>query len=335
MKGGLFREAMMARRKSLIASMYEEHQRQKKAKQREQRKADREFQAERARAQRAEVKQAERDRREADRRAAAEQQAKVRLAKTQEREVEKVLSGLANRRREQALAARIAEADEETARVSQRREELEGVPAARPRAHAAGDASRVFDDLGPLAFAAYVEEVLAGSPYPDGTSGAIAVGIRPESGELLVEMELPGEQVVPAVASYQYIKSKDEIRAVPVKDGERRKSYARLLARLVLRTLAEVFEVSPPTLVRGVLINAFVSATDPATGRPIRPCLISLNVSREKFEELVLDQPAFDPELCLRSFLNAIVSPHPHDLEAVRPVLDFDLSQYKLVGEPR
>lgn len=31
--------------------------------------------------------------------------------------------------------------------------------------------------------------------------------------------------------------------------------------------------------------------------------------------------------------LNAIVSPHPYDLEAVRPVAEFDLSEYKFVEE--
>jgi restriction system protein len=37
--------------------------------------------------------------------------------------------------------------------------------------------------------------------------------------------------------------------------------------------------------------------------------------------------------MCLRSYLNAVVSPHPYDLEAVRPVVQFDLSKYKFVEE--
>jgi restriction system protein len=71
-----------------------------------------------------------------------------------------------------------------------------------------------------------------------------------------------------------------------------------------------------------------VSATDRATGQPIRPCLISLSATREKFGELVLAD--VDPAACLRH-LNALVSPHPFDLEPVRPVVEFDLSKYRLV----
>jgi restriction system protein len=43
--------------------------------------------------------------------------------------------------------------------------------------------------------------------------------------------------------------------------------------------------------------------------------------------------PDLDPEACLRNKLNALISPHPYDLEAVSPVVDFEmlLSQYKFV----
>lgn len=45
-----------------------------------------------------------------------------------------------------------------------------------------------------------------------------------------------------------------------------------------------------------------------------------------------LDEPELDPEACLRH-LNALVSPHPYDLEPVRPLVTFDLSRYKFVEE--
>jgi Restriction endonuclease len=79
--------------------------------------------------------------------------------------------------------------------------------------------------------------------------------------------------------------------------------------------------------------NAYVSTKDRATGQPIRPCLISVAAERAQFTQLVLDEPELDPVLCLRQFFNAIVSPHPYDLEAVRPVLEFDLSRYKFIQE--
>ena len=71
---------------------------------------------------------------------------------------------------------------------------------------------------------------------------------------------------------------------------------------------------------------------DRATGQPCHPLLISVSATRELFAGFNLDAPELDPVLCLRK-LNAIVSPHPYDLEPVRPVVQFDLSKYKFVEE--
>lgn len=39
--------------------------------------------------------------------------------------------------------------------------------------------------------------------------------------------------------------------------------------------------------------------TDPATGQPIRPCLVRLLLDREVFESVALDEPRLDPVQCL------------------------------------
>ena len=83
-----------------------------------------------------------------------------------------------------------------------------------------------------------------------------------------------------------------------------------MIARTVLRTLAEVFEAAPATLVGGIVLNAYVTSVDRATGQPCHPLLISVNATRELFADLNLDASELDPVLCLRK-LNAIVSPPP------------------------
>lgn len=76
-----------------------------------------------------------------------------------------------------------------------------------------------------------------------------------------------------------------------------------------------------------------MSAKDRATGKPVRPLLISVQAMRDAFAEIVLDEPELDPRRCLKGYLNAIISPHPYDLVPVEPVLKFDLSKYKFVEE--
>jgi restriction system protein len=72
---------------------------------------------------------------------------------------------------------------------------------------------------------------------------------------------------------------------------------------------------------------------DRATGQPLRALLVSTHATRDAFCQIRLDEPELDPVLCLRGYLNAVVSPHPYDLEPVRPVVQFDLSKYKFVEE--
>jgi restriction system protein len=66
----------------------------------------------------------------------------------------------------------------------------------------------------------------------------------------------------------------------------------------------------------------------PGDGQARVPCLISLNVDRASLEHI--DLRNVRPEVCLRH-LNALVSPHPYDLEPIKPLLDFDLSKYAFV----
>lgn len=67
--------------------------------------------------------------------------------------------------------------------------------------------------------------------------------------------------------------------------------------------------------------NGHVSTKDPATGQPVRPCLISASAPRDLFGTFVLAD--LDPVRCLHS-LNVLFSHHPYDLKAVRRVVDFE-----------
>jgi restriction system protein len=72
------------------------------------------------------------------------------------------------------------------------------------------------------------------------------------------------------------VKTKDVIQPEPRKNAEIKKLYERLIAWVALRTLAEAFDVAPSTLVSGIAFNGYVSAKDRATGKPVRPLLLSV-----------------------------------------------------------
>jgi restriction system protein len=190
-----------------------------------------------------------------------------------------------------------------------------------------------FNASGPEALVDAVQKALATSVYPDGLDGSCAAKYVPEAAELWVEYELPRQDVIPAATAYKYVKTRDQIVPVPRKQAETDRLYEKLIARMALRTLAEAFNAAPVTLVAGIVFNGYVSARDRATGQPVRPLLLSVQAERDAFGKVVLDEPELDPTACLRGYLNAVISPHPWDLEPVKPVLQFDLSRYKFVDE--
>jgi restriction system protein len=335
----------MARRKSLLAQMYEARQ---KAKLERERQAEREQKAfaadqrliaaqlaketrERQQAEAKAARLAEQQEREQQRQAAAEGREQQRQQAQARREEQR----RAGDERRLVVARKLAEAEFRTEAVRGQVAAFERLLLDRSRALAAQSrrVEEAFNARGAQAFVAALQQALAISAYPDGLHGSCAAMYRPEARELLIEYELPRQDVVPAVSAYRYLKTKDVVQPEPRKDAEVKKLYETLIARVALRTLAEAFDVAPVTLVSGIVFNGYVSAKDRMTGQPVRPLLISTHATREGFAAIVLDEPELDPVACLRGYLNAVVSPHPYDLEAVRPVVQFDLSKYKFVEE--
>lgn len=177
-----------------------------------------------------------------------------------------------------------------------------------------------------------MEDLLRRSPLPAGCRESAQVGYVPEAGQLLIDVALPSPEVVPAVAAYRFVAQRAEVVPQPVKEADILETYRRLLARLALRALDEAFSVTPIQLVTTIVLNGHVGTTDPATGRAVRPCVVSVVAQRADFAELVLDEPRLDPQRCLRN-LGAVVSQHPHDLEPVPPIVEFDPVRFKLAAD--
>jgi restriction system protein len=182
----------------------------------------------------------------------------------------------------------------------------------------------------PEAVAQFLTLVLDASLYPEGFAHRTRALYRPEPREAVIEYELPQQSLIPVERDYKYVQTRDEIDTVARPITEIKDRYARLVAMVALRTIHEVFAADEAGLIGAVTFNGHLSTKDRATGQPVRPCLISVSAQRELFGTFVLAD--LDPVACLHK-LNALISLHPYDLEAVRPVVDFEtlLSQYKFV----
>ena len=188
-----------------------------------------------------------------------------------------------------------AKLSEERARAAARNAHV----ARRQSAFAAGDAQAV---------EWFARCVLKASRYPEGFPRDYQAAYDPGSRAVAVDFELPPRRVVPPVRAYRYVQARDAVEPVPRPDREIGSRYERLISAVALRTLHEIFGATAPEVVRAVSFTGYVSSTDRATGKPVRPCLLSVSAERPAFEDLVLAD--VDPAACLAA-LGALAPAEP------------------------
>lgn len=180
----------------------------------------------------------------------------------------------------------------------------------------------------PEAIIAYNAMVLERSEYPEGCPQEFRVAYVPDSKELVVEYELPGLDIIPNELEFKYIKSKDVVEEKSRKIAEIKELYQNLVAAIALRSVHEVLEADVKNYLEVVAFNGFVTTVDPATGRDVRPCLISLRTTRNRFMEL--DLRRIDKSVCLRN-LGAQVSSRPAEMQPVKPIVEFSMVDKRFV----
>ena len=152
----------------------------------------------------------------------------------------------------------------------------------------------------------------------------------PESRQLVVEYELPADDIVPKAKSYRYVKSQDKVVETARPASQVNGLYSSAIARLTLLCLARIFQVDTKRHVDVAVFNGVRDAIDRRTGKPTRPCLITVRTTRDAFTDIDLDQ--VDPVACLK-YLHAGISTSPTELAPVRPVLEFSMVDPRFITE--
>ena len=183
----------------------------------------------------------------------------------------------------------------------------------------------------PDAVVAYNEMVLARSEYPtEGFPQKFRIAYSPDSSELIVEYDLPEVQAIPKEAEYRYVKTKDAIESKARKPAEIKQLYQDIVASIALRTLHELFEADQADALALATFNGMVDTHDPASGREVRVPVVSVRAPKMEFLGLRLEK--VDKVACLRN-LGAQVSNRPDELQAVKPIVEFDMVDKRFIEQ--
>ncbi|BDT67197.1 hypothetical protein os1_13680 [Comamonadaceae bacterium OS-1] len=177
----------------------------------------------------------------------------------------------------------------------------------------------------------YNDMVLSRSEYPaEGFLQMFRLVYLPESAELVVEYDLPDVSLIPVEVDYRYVKSKDTIESKARKSADIKLLYQDVIASIALRTLHELFEADQADALALITFNGVVDTNDPASGREVRVPLISVRAPKSHFLQIKLEK--IDKIACLRG-LGAQVSSRPDELQAIKPIVEFDMIDKRFINQ--
>ncbi|BEM24261.1 restriction endonuclease [Serratia marcescens] len=178
---------------------------------------------------------------------------------------------------------------------------------------------------------AYCEMVLTRSEYPEvGFPQSFRLAYLPENKELVVEYSLPDISIVPNQLEYRYVKTRDAIESKARKANEIKEIYQNVIAAITLRTLHELFEADKASALTSVLFNGVIETIDPTSGHDVVVTLVSARAHKDDFMQIKLER--VEKIACLRS-LGAQVSGRPDELQAVKPILEFDMVDKRFIEQ--
>jgi restriction system protein len=154
---------------------------------------------------------------------------------------------------------------------------------------------------------------------------------RAESLTAKIEELPPLDATVSKNARFRYDKTERKPKPVLRNPTQRHVLYRETLARTTLRALADVLDVTPPSLVESAVVNGYVAVPDPSSGQLSKLTMVSVQTTRQALDEMNLAEPTLDPERCLGR-LGGRISLQPHNLIPVHPVLPWiDVAEHKVV----
>ena len=173
----------------------------------------------------------------------------------------------------------------------------------------AGDESAILE---------YCSQVLNNSKYPDSFPHNFELMYRPETKTLVVEYQMPKLGDIPTLKEVKFIQSKNELKETHLPEAQTKALYDKVLYEISLRSLHEIFEADQGNWVEAIAFNGWVKEINPATGKQVNNCIMTVYVKKDVFTEIDLSK--VDPKTCFKG-LKGVAASKLNSLTPVQPIL--------------
>lgn len=189
--------------------------------------------------------------------------------------------------------------------------------------------SQLYGKKEPNAILDYCDMVLINSEYPELFPKECDLDYNSSNSMLIVDYAMPAPSAIPVVKEVKHVKSRGQFAEVTVSKSEANRRYDSLLYMICLRTIYELFQANIASVLDQVVFNGWVQSIDPATGKEVNGCVLSLHADRASFAEI--DLAYVDPKACFKA-LKGVGSSKLHSLTPVAPVIAIDRNDRRFVS---
>ncbi len=170
--------------------------------------------------------------------------------------------------------------------------------------------------------------VLSNSRYPTSFEKDFDLQYKEDIKTLIVSYFLPSEEIVPKIIEHKFVASRNAIDVVEMKRKEFEKFYNDVIYMCCLRTIKESFESDTLNYIDNIVFNGWIKYIDKSTGNNTESCVITIDVSKEKFSQINLSQ--IDYKECIKG-LKGIFAPNILSLTPVVPYLNIDRKDSRFI----
>ena len=175
----------------------------------------------------------------------------------------------------------------------------------------------------------FFSRILERSDYPECFPREFTISFNPITKILVCDYQLPSPGALPTLKEVTYVKSRKALVEKHLSKKESEALYDSVVYQTCLRTIHELFSADEFEVLDLITFNGWVREVDKGTGKDINPCIISLQVSKQSFEEIDLSR--VDPKACFKA-LKGVGSTKLHALAPVAPLLQLDMEDDRFIA---
>lgn len=187
---------------------------------------------------------------------------------------------------------------------------------------------QLFESGDPDAIEKYIRLVLEHSVYPDAVPKEFEVQYDNNSEIAIVDYSLPNPNDIPKIIEYKFVQTRNKMTTKEMNKRDFNKFYEQIILQITLRTIHELFESVYNNKLSSIVFNGWVEGIDPATGKDFNSCIISVQASKDQFEELQLER--VDVKECFKSLKGLSAGPL-NQLAPVKPIMQINTKDKRFI----